>query len=92
MASSVDADKLIYPLTLRLWQQGDFFFPIGMKTRKKLSDFFIDHKVPLHEKNNIPLLVNGNDEVIWIGGYRPDDRYKVTQNTKKVTIFELNKV
>ncbi|WP_259065461.1 tRNA lysidine(34) synthetase TilS [Mucilaginibacter sp. X4EP1] len=92
LATSVDTEKLIYPLTLRLWQQGDFFFPIGMKTRKKLSDFFIDQKVPLHEKNNIPLLVNGNGDVIWIGGYRPDDRYKVTQNTKKVTIFELNKV
>jgi len=92
LATSVDTEKLIYPLTLRLWRQGDFFFPIGMKTRKKLSDFFIDQKVPLHEKNNIPLLVNGNGDVIWIGGYRPNDRYKVTQYTKKVTIFELNRI
>jgi tRNA(Ile)-lysidine synthase len=91
MATSVDAETLIYPLTLRAWQQGDFFYPIGMKTRKKLSDFFIDQKVPLHEKNNIPLLVNGNGDVVWIGGYRPDNRYKVTPNTKKVIIFELIK-
>ncbi|TWI99369.1 tRNA(Ile)-lysidine synthase [Mucilaginibacter frigoritolerans] len=91
MAASVDADLLQYPLTLRTWQQGDYFYPIGMRTRKKLSDFFIDQKVPLHEKNNIPLLVNANDELIWIGGYRPDDRYKVSKNTKKVTIFELIK-
>ncbi len=90
MAVSVDTDKLIYPLMMRTWQQGDYFYPLGMKTRKKISDFFIGQKIPLHQKNNIPLLVNGNGELIWIGGYRPDDRYKVTDNTKKVTIFELN--
>jgi tRNA(Ile)-lysidine synthase len=89
MAASVDADLVVYPLTLRAWQQGDYFYPIGMKTRKKLSDFFIDQKVPLHQKNDIPVLINGNGDVVWIGGYRPDDRYKVTDKTKKVTIFEL---
>ena len=62
---------------------------LGMKTRKKLSDFFIDQKIPLHEKSGVPILINGNGDVIWIGGYRPDERYKVTDNTKKVTIFEL---
>lgn len=89
MAASVDAGLLVYPLTLRAWQQGDYFYPIGMKTRKKLSDFFIGQKVPLHKKTGIPVLVNGNGDVVWIGGYRPDDRYKVTEKTKKVTIFEL---
>ncbi|MDB5125182.1 MAG: tRNA(Ile)-lysidine synthetase [Mucilaginibacter sp.] len=89
MAASIDAGLLQYPLTLRAWQQGDHFHPLGMKTRKKLSDFFIDQKVPLHQKNAIPVLVNGNGDIIWVGGYRPDDRYKVTGNTKKVTIFEL---
>jgi len=92
MAASIDADLLIYPLTLRPWRQGDQFYPLGMKTRKKLSDFFIDQKVPLHEKEEIPLLVNGNSDIIWIGGYRPDERYKVSDNTKKVAIFELNKI
>ncbi len=90
MAASIDADLLIYPLTLRPWRQGDHFYPLGMKTKKKLSDFFIDQKVPLHEKEEIPLLVNGNGDMIWVGGYRPDERYKVSDNTKKVTIFELN--
>ncbi len=92
MATSVDAELLIYPLTMRAWQQGDNFKPLGMKTRKKLSDFFISEKVPLPGKGEVPLLVNGNDEIIWIGGYRLDERYKVTKNTKKVTIFELYKV
>ncbi|HEY9535215.1 MAG TPA: tRNA lysidine(34) synthetase TilS, partial [Mucilaginibacter sp.] len=91
MRVSVDAAKLTYPLTVRSWQQSDSFYPLGMKTRKKLSDFFIGLKIPVHQKTRIPLLINGNDEIIWIGGYRPDDRYKVTENTKKVTIFELYK-
>ncbi|MDP9079734.1 MAG: tRNA lysidine(34) synthetase TilS [Bacteroidota bacterium] len=90
MAVSVDTALLIYPLTLRGWQQGDFFFPLGMRGRKKVSDFFIGEKVSLHQKEVIPLVINGNGDVVWIGGYRPDDRYKVTDNTKKVTIFELN--
>jgi len=89
MATSVDAALLVYPLTLRAWQQGDYFYPLEMRSRKKLSDFFIDQKVPLHKKDTIPVLVNGSGEVIWIGGYRPDDRYKITDKTKKVTIFEL---
>jgi len=89
LALSVDADLLIYPLTLRRWETGDHFLPLGMKGSKKVSDFFINQKVPLHQKNEIPLIINGNGEIIWIGGYRSDDRYKVTNNTKKVTIFEL---
>jgi len=92
MAVSIDTDLLIYPLTLRSWKQGDRFYPLGMRKAKKISDFFIDQKVPLHGKEAIPLLVNGNGDIIWIGGFRPDDRYKVSDNTKKVTIFELNKI
>ena len=89
LAVSLDADRLVYPLMVRSWNEGDQFFPIGMKGRKKLSDFFVNEKVPVHVKNTIPILVNGNADVIWIGGYRPDDRYKVTVHTKKVVIFEL---
>jgi tRNA(Ile)-lysidine synthase len=89
LAVSVDAALLVYPLKLREWQQGDTFYPLGMKTRQKLSDFFIHQKVPLHKKSTVPVLVNGNGDIVWIGGYRPDERYKVSDNTKKVTIFEL---
>ena len=91
-AASVDAETLVYPLTLRSWQQSDYFYPLGMKTRKKLSDFFIDLKIPLPEKKRIPILVNGNNDIIWVGGYRPDNRYKVTAKTNKVPIFELFKL
>ncbi|MFD2289089.1 tRNA lysidine(34) synthetase TilS [Pedobacter petrophilus] len=85
----VSADKLIFPLVLRKWQNGDKFIPLGMRFPKKVSDFFIDEKVPLHLKHNTPILVNGNGEIIWIAGMRQDNRYKLSTATKKVAIFEL---
>ncbi len=84
----IDADKLIFPLIIRFKQEGDKFMPLGMKQYKKLSDFFIDQKVPLPNKSKIPLLINGNGEIIWVVGYRQDNRYKVNATTKKVAIFE----
>jgi tRNA(Ile)-lysidine synthase len=92
LAVTIDTDLLIYPLTIRRWQQSDYFYPLGMKAKKKLSDFFIQQKIPLHEKSSIPLLVNGNGDIMWIGGQRLNERYKVSDNTKKVTIFELIKI
>ncbi|MFC1223835.1 tRNA lysidine(34) synthetase TilS [Pedobacter sp. BG31] len=85
----INADKLIFPLVLRNWQNGDKFIPLGMRNPKKVSDYFIDEKVPLHLKKVTPILVNGNGEIIWIAGMRPDNRYKLTTATKKVAIFEL---
>ncbi len=85
----VNAGKLIYPLVLRNWQNGDKFIPLGMRNAKKVSDYFIDEKVPLHLKSTTPILVNGNGEIVWIVGMRQDNRYKLTPATKKVAIFEL---
>jgi len=85
----VNADKLIYPLVLRSWQNGDKFIPLGMRNAKKVSDYFIDEKLPLHLKSTTPILVNGNGEIVWIAGMRQDNRYKLTPATKKVAIFEL---
>ncbi|AZI24287.1 tRNA lysidine(34) synthetase TilS [Pedobacter sp. G11] len=85
----VNADKLIFPLILRHWQNGDKFAPLGMRQLKKISDFFIDEKVPLHLKTTTPILVNGNGDIIWVAGMRQDNRYKLTAATKKVAIFEL---
>lgn len=85
----VDLDKLIFPLVLRFRQEGDKFVPLGMKQHQKLSDFLINNKVALPDKDNIPLLINGNGEMIWVAGLRQDDRYKVSATTKKVAIFEL---
>ncbi|WP_421938342.1 tRNA lysidine(34) synthetase TilS [Pedobacter sp.] len=85
----VDSDKLIFPLIVRTWQYGDRFIPLGMNGFKKISDFFIDEKLALHLKERIPVLVNGNGEIIWLAGMRQDNRYKLTGTTKKVAIFEL---
>jgi tRNA(Ile)-lysidine synthase len=91
LAVSIDANLLVYPLTIRSWQQSDCFYPLGMKTKQKLSDYFIHQKIPVHQKTQIPLLVNGNGDIIWIAGYRSNEHYKVSKNTEKVTIFELIK-
>lgn len=85
----VDAELLIYPMTIRAWQIGDKFVPIGMRNFKKLSDFFIDEKTPRHTKHSTPLVINGNGEIIWIAGMRQDNRYKLGSSTKKVAIFEI---
>lgn len=86
--AQLDASRLSFPLTLRAWKAGDHFYPLGMKGKKKLSDFFIQQKIPLNRKNNIGVLENNNGDIIWIVGLRIDDRYKITTNTKKVFIFE----
>lgn len=79
----VDADKLQFPLYIRHPKQGDFFYPLGMKNRKKLSDYFIDHKWNLFNKENAWLLCS-NDQIIWIIGERLDDRFKLTEQTKSL--------
>jgi len=80
----LDFDTLVFPLTLRHWQPGDVFRPLGMRGKKKLSDFFIDRKIPVFEKRNIPILGNGDGEVLWVAGHRIGEGCKITENTKKV--------
>ena len=79
----IDASTLKFPLTVRSWQKGDFFYPFGMNTRKKISDFFIDNKLSLPEKEQIRLLLSG-DDIVWIIGWRVDNRFKVTNKTTEV--------
>jgi tRNA(Ile)-lysidine synthase len=83
-----DIDLLKFPLSLRTWKPGDYFYPLGLKGKKKLSDLFIQQKVPLNRKNRIEVLENNNEDIIWVSGSRIDDRYKITADTKKVFIFE----
>ncbi len=90
LVAQFDAELLDFPLTLRKWKQGDQFRPLGMKHFKKLSDFFIDSKFSIKDKEDVWLLLSG-DDIIWIVGYRTDDRYKISAKTKKVTRFLLRK-
>ncbi|WP_370567636.1 tRNA lysidine(34) synthetase TilS [Dysgonomonas sp. Marseille-P4677] len=85
----LDADKITYPLTLRKWQQGDWFIPFGMKGKKKISDYFTDNKFNLFEKKDTWLLCSG-DNIIWIVGHRADDRFKITNETTNVIEITLN--
>ncbi|WP_320112231.1 tRNA lysidine(34) synthetase TilS [Draconibacterium orientale] len=84
----VDLEKVQFPLLMRKWQQGDYFQPLGMTGFKKVSDFFIDRKMPLHEKENTWLLCSGKN-IVWIMGQRLDNRFKVTPSTKQVLKIEI---
>jgi tRNA(Ile)-lysidine synthase len=85
--ATLDADKTIFPLTLRKWKQGDRFFPFGMQNSKKLSNFFIDLKLSLDDKEKTWLLCSG-EKIIWVIGKRIDDRFKITGDTKRIIQFE----
>ena len=84
-----DYEKLKFPLLLRKWKKGDFFFPFGMKGKKKLSDYFVDKKYSLIDKENAWLLCSGQN-IIWIVGERTDNRYRIDEKTKYVLIVKKN--
>ncbi|WP_165042714.1 tRNA lysidine(34) synthetase TilS [Dysgonomonas sp. ZJ709] len=84
----VDKNKLNFPLTIRRWQQGDWFIPFGMKGKKKVSDYFTDQKLSLFEKENVWLLCS-DDAIVWIIGYRSDDRYRITTDTSDIVKITL---
>jgi tRNA(Ile)-lysidine synthase len=81
----VDADSLPPgQMVLRTWTEGDWFIPLGMRTRKKISDYFVDAKIPLYEKRTYPILETKEGAVIWLCGHRIDDRFKITAGTRRV--------
>jgi tRNA(Ile)-lysidine synthase len=84
----LDLDKLNFPLILRKWQHGDYFFPLGMEQMKKVSDFYIDNKIPLPEKKRTWILTSGN-KIVWITGLRIDNRFKITDKTKQILKLHL---
>jgi len=85
---SIDFDKLQFPLTIRKKQKGDFFFPIGLNGKKKVSKYFKDEKMSLLEKENTWLLCSKND-IVWIIGKRLDNRFKVEKSTSKILKIKL---
>ena len=86
----LDAQKLSFPLRWRKWRNGDTFRPLGMSGVKKISDFLIDRKVPLHEKDNVTV-VESNSDIIWVVGLRISEAYKITEKTKQVLVIRSEK-
>lgn len=88
MQAVLDASKIAFPITWRTWQAGDYFYPLGMDNRKKLSDFLIDKKISLADKYSVTVLESGG-EIIWVVGHRIDNRFKITPETKHAISFTV---
>lgn len=81
--AALDADRLSFPLTVRPWRAGDWFCPLGMNHRKKISDFLVDQKVPRHRKASV-YVVTSNEAIVWVVGWRIDHRFRITHRTQRV--------
>jgi len=86
-SACIDAGRLKFPMTIRKWKAGDRFCPFGMKQQKKLSDYFIDCKYSLLEKEN-KLILESAGRIVWIIGDRIDNRFRITVSTKKALILK----
>lgn len=84
----LDKDSLNLPLQLRKWQKGDYFYPFGLQGKKKLSKYFKDEKFSIIDKENTWVLCSDN-QIVWVVGYRMDNRFKITSNTKHIVQLTL---
>lgn len=87
----MDLDKIKFPIILRHRQAGDRFIPLGMTHLKKIKDFFIDEKIPKFDRDKL-LIIEDSEKIIWIAGYRIDNRVAITENTKNILNIKLEKV
>ena len=85
----VDEQTLKYPLTVRKWKKGDYFYPLGMQGKKKLSKYFKDEKIDVLTKEKQWLLCS-DEKIVWVIGRRPDRRFSVSKDTKKILKFKIN--
>lgn len=84
----VDADTIGKKLTLRTWRNGDWLIPLGMKGKKKVSDFLIDAKIPVYDKQRI-IVVETGGKIVWLCGLRLDERFKVSRSTRRILKLRL---
>ena len=84
----LDMEKLTFPFTLRKWEKGDYFYPLGMTQKKKVSDFLIDQKIPIIRKESL-LILTSKQEICWLVGLRIDDRFRLKNSTKDILRVEM---
>lgn len=85
---SIDYDKIEFPLIIRKWEKGDYFYPIGLNGKKKLSKFFKDEKISIIDKEKTWLLCS-KDDIVWVIGKRLDDRFKVSKTTSTILKIKM---
>jgi len=86
----IDSQRISFPLIIRKWKAGDFFYPLGMKQKKKLSDYFVDNKYSMFDKENI-FILESDGQIVWLIGDRIDDRFKITPDTKKGLLIKARR-
>lgn len=88
----LDADRVGFPLIVRSRRDGDWFSPAGMTGSKKLQDYFVDEKIPRHERDLVPVVTNAAGDIVWVGGYRADGRFLPDEGTKRFLTLELIRI
>jgi tRNA(Ile)-lysidine synthase len=88
-AALVRSDSWTGPLEVRNRRPGDRFRPLGLDGQKKLQDFFVDRKVARHERDSVPLVVDGSDRIVWVAGHGIDEAFRVTDASQAVIMLKL---
>ncbi|MGB1204869.1 MAG: tRNA lysidine(34) synthetase TilS [Chitinophagales bacterium] len=88
--AQIDFDKLEFPLMLRSWQDGDYFYPLGMNNKKKkLKRYFADQKMSLNDKKRVLILTDNKKRIVWVVNHRLDERFKITEKTQQIYHIQI---